>query len=77
MSATPVIWFLRSIGDHDTHRGALRPADGTVIAACGVTFVPKVLPLGRPLSLAPRASSSRRPVGSPHRLGIEAPILAS
>ncbi|MGH3856333.1 MAG: hypothetical protein ACRDR6_23150 [Pseudonocardiaceae bacterium] len=49
MSAAPVIWFLRSIGDHDTHRGALRPTDGTVTAACGVTFVPRVLPLGRGL----------------------------
>jgi hypothetical protein len=32
MSGAPVIWYLRSIGDHDTHRGALRPAEGTVAA---------------------------------------------
>ena len=42
-------WYLRSIGDHDTHCGALRPADGTVAALCGVTFVPRPLPFGRGL----------------------------
>ncbi len=44
-----MIWYLRSIGDHDTHRGVLRPAEGTVTALCGVTFVPRVLPFGRGL----------------------------
>lgn len=39
-------WFLRSIGDHDTHYGDLAP-DGTVIATCGATFTPRPLPLGR------------------------------
>ncbi|MGH3772754.1 MAG: hypothetical protein ACRDRW_15405 [Pseudonocardiaceae bacterium] len=34
MSDAPVMWYLRSIGDHDTHRGALRPAEGTVIMPC-------------------------------------------
>lgn len=44
-----MIWYLRSIGDHDTHRGVLRPTDGTVTALCGVTFVPRALPFGRGL----------------------------
>lgn len=39
-------WYLRSKGDHDTHHGVLGPG-GTVIAACGVRFVPLSLPLGR------------------------------
>ncbi|MGH3772592.1 MAG: hypothetical protein ACRDRW_14550 [Pseudonocardiaceae bacterium] len=52
MSAGPVVWYLRSIGDHDTHRGVLRPAEGTVVAACGVTFVPRVLPFGRGLGFS-------------------------
>ncbi|MGH3718936.1 MAG: hypothetical protein ACRDRI_08880 [Pseudonocardiaceae bacterium] len=52
MSAAPVVWFLRSIGDHDRHRGALRPAEGTVVALCGVAFVPRVLPFGRGLGLS-------------------------
>jgi hypothetical protein len=32
-------WYLRSIGDRDTHRGQLRP-DGTVTAACEIKFAP-------------------------------------
>ncbi|MGH3844370.1 MAG: hypothetical protein ACRDS0_23425 [Pseudonocardiaceae bacterium] len=43
-------WFLRSMGDHDTHRGALETANGTVAAACGVRFRPLGLP-GNRLSL--------------------------
>ena len=39
-------WYLRSTGDRDTHRGALRP-DGTVVAQCGAVFPPKPLPYGR------------------------------
>ena len=39
-------WYLRSAGDHDTHRGELRP-DGTVAARCGIEFVPKTLPFNR------------------------------
>jgi hypothetical protein len=27
-------WYLRSMGDHDTHRGERR-TDSTVVAACG------------------------------------------
>ncbi len=30
-------WYLRSMGDHDTHRGRLR-GDGTVVALCGARF---------------------------------------
>jgi hypothetical protein len=33
-------WYLRSLGDHDTHRGELR-GDGTVSARCGVSFTPR------------------------------------
>ncbi|MGH3696046.1 MAG: hypothetical protein ACRDRX_18990 [Pseudonocardiaceae bacterium] len=33
-------WFLRSLGDHDTHHGQLG-ADGTVLARCGVSFTPR------------------------------------
>jgi hypothetical protein len=33
-------WFLRSLGDHDTHRGNLR-SDGTVLARCGALFIPR------------------------------------
>lgn len=39
-------WFLRSIGDHDTHRGELA-CDGIVTASCGATFIPRPLPHGR------------------------------
>ncbi|MGH3538126.1 MAG: hypothetical protein ACRDQJ_07450 [Pseudonocardiaceae bacterium] len=37
---TTLLWFLRSLGDHDTHRGHLR-ADGTVAARCGLSFTPR------------------------------------
>lgn len=40
------LWFLRSMGDRDTHRGVLR-SDGTVDAACGVDFRPRPLPYGK------------------------------
>ncbi|MGH3865415.1 MAG: hypothetical protein ACRDQ4_04605 [Pseudonocardiaceae bacterium] len=52
MSEAPVIWYLRSICDHDTHRGALRPARGTVVALCGVEFVSRPLPFGRGLGFS-------------------------
>lgn len=38
-------WYLRSLCDRDTHRGQLRH-DGTVVALCGVTFRPRLLPAG-------------------------------
>lgn len=34
-------WFLRSMGDHDTHRGIYSPATRSVHALCGVEFVPR------------------------------------
>ncbi|MGH3694001.1 MAG: hypothetical protein ACRDRX_08450 [Pseudonocardiaceae bacterium] len=33
-------WYLRSLGDHDTHRGEL-DQDGLVVARCGVVFTPR------------------------------------
>lgn len=33
-------WFLRSLGDHDTHQGQLG-SDGTVRAVCGAMFRPR------------------------------------
>ena len=39
-------WYLRSIGDRDTHRGELQP-NGIVRSACGVSFQPRTLPYGR------------------------------
>ncbi|MGH3721749.1 MAG: hypothetical protein ACRDRI_23460 [Pseudonocardiaceae bacterium] len=52
MSDAPVVWFLRSLGDHDTHRGTLHPTEGTLAALCGVTFVPRILPFGRGLGFS-------------------------
>lgn len=46
--AEAMSWYVRSLGDHDTHRGVLNPAAGTVTAACGVTFTPRLLPLALP-----------------------------
>jgi hypothetical protein len=39
-------WYLRSIGDRDTHRGTLLHPDGTVSAACGIRFRPRELLCG-------------------------------
>ncbi|MGH3751246.1 MAG: hypothetical protein ACRDRP_00855 [Pseudonocardiaceae bacterium] len=33
-------WYLRSLGDHDTHCGRMRD-DGTVLARCGASFIPR------------------------------------
>ena len=33
-------WFLRSLGDQDTHRGRIHE-DGTVLARCGALFTPR------------------------------------
>ena len=38
-------WYLRSLCDHDTHRGELRQ-DGTVVALCGITSRPRLRPAG-------------------------------
>jgi hypothetical protein len=37
-------WFLRSMANHDTHRGIYSPATRSVHAHCGVEFQP--LPVG-------------------------------
>jgi hypothetical protein len=50
MKATPGTWYLRSMGDADTHCGDPN-GDGTVTAACGSRFHPLRLPTGR-LSLS-------------------------
>jgi hypothetical protein len=39
-------WYLRSMGDRDTHCGELQP-DGSVRARCGVSFQPRPLPYNR------------------------------
>lgn len=39
-------WYLRSMGDRDTHHGGVVRPDGTVAADCGVEFEPLLLPLG-------------------------------
>ena len=33
-------WYLRSLGDHDTHCGRMRDG-GTVLACCGAQFIPR------------------------------------
>lgn len=40
-------WYLRSIGDRDTHRDALAHPDGTITAACGIRFRPRELLRGK------------------------------
>jgi hypothetical protein len=45
-------WFLRSMGDHDTHRGIYSPATRSVHAVCGVEFLPRPVGLtGERISL--------------------------
>jgi hypothetical protein len=39
-SETVSRWYLRSLADHDTHRGWLG-GDGSVLALCGASFIPK------------------------------------
>jgi hypothetical protein len=39
-------WYLRSIGDRDTHCGELQ-SDGSVLGRCGVEFRARPLPYGR------------------------------
>jgi hypothetical protein len=39
-SNNDLTWFLRSLSDHDTHRGELRD-DGSVLAHCGASFTPR------------------------------------
>jgi hypothetical protein len=43
-----VSWYLRSMADHDTHRGNYSVVTRSVHALCGIEFVAKELPLGGP-----------------------------
>jgi len=47
MNPQPPQWFLRSMGDHDTHCG-MRRTGGTVVAPCGVEFEPRPLRIALP-----------------------------
>lgn len=38
-------WFLQSMAEHDTHRGAM--TQGMVVALCGIRFAPITLAFGR------------------------------
>lgn len=38
--ARRLTWYLRSVGDHDTHCGRMCD-DGTVLARCGALFAPR------------------------------------
>lgn len=40
-------WFLRSMGDRDTHAGRYSIAGRSVLTVCGLEFVPIRLPGGR------------------------------
>ena len=41
----PVSWYLRSIGDRDTHRGQWSGVTRSVHSLCGLEFAPVALPL--------------------------------
>jgi hypothetical protein len=47
-----VSWYLRSMSDRDTHRGAYSIATRSVRAVCGVEFEPLTLTNGAPIALA-------------------------
>jgi hypothetical protein len=40
-------WFLRSMGDGETHCGRYSIASRSVLTVCGLEFVPLRLPFGR------------------------------
>jgi hypothetical protein len=44
-------WYLRSMGDHQTHRGQYSITTRNVHSACGVEFVPMKLSTGAPIVL--------------------------
>jgi hypothetical protein len=46
-------WFLRSMGDRDTHRGVYSPATRSVHALCGLEFQPLKRTTGAPIVLTP------------------------
>ncbi|MGH3825424.1 MAG: hypothetical protein ACRDRA_21675 [Pseudonocardiaceae bacterium] len=45
-------WYLRSMGDRDTHRGTYSIATRSVHAVCGAEFEPLKLTNGTPIALA-------------------------
>lgn len=62
------IWYLRSMGDRDTHCGTYSTVTRSVHALCGVEFVPRPLPYGRialpgppqdPAQICPQCASGR------------------
>lgn len=46
-------WYLRSMGDADTHTGTYSIATHSVHAVCGAEFVPLKRTNGAPIVLAP------------------------
>ena len=42
----PMNWYLRSLADHDTHRGTWSGASRSVHSMCGLVFQPVALPYG-------------------------------
>ncbi|HZS22223.1 MAG TPA: hypothetical protein VFA63_14730 [Pseudonocardiaceae bacterium] len=52
-------WFVRSMGDADTHRGVYSPATRSVHAMCGIEFQP--VPVGWPPKLGPLPGSPPDP----------------
>jgi hypothetical protein len=47
MSTPDRQWFLRSMGDGETHCGRYSIASRSVLTVCGLEFVPLRLPFGR------------------------------
>lgn len=45
-AAPPVSWYLRSMGDRDTHRGQWSGTTRSVHSLCGLEFAPVALPYG-------------------------------
>jgi hypothetical protein len=45
-------WYLRSLGDHDTHRGTYSITTRSVHAACGTEFEPLKQSNGAPIVLS-------------------------
>lgn len=46
-------WYLRSMGDADTHRGTYSMVTRSVHAVCGVEFQPLMRTTGAPIVLTP------------------------
>jgi hypothetical protein len=45
VNAPRSVWYVRSMADQDTHRGAYSPVTRSVHAACGIEFIPLKLGL--------------------------------